>query len=59
MMFALFMLVVLVITGAIWLLDVLILKKRRAAGAAAGVGGILQELFPGETSGIPDPFIYR
>lgn len=34
MMFALFMLVVLVITGAIWLLDSLFLRKRRAAGAA-------------------------
>jgi len=37
MMFALFMLVVLVITGAIWLLDILFLRKRRAAGAAEPV----------------------
>jgi len=33
MMFALFMLVVLVITGAIWLLDIAVLSKKRAAGS--------------------------
>ena len=33
MMFALFMIVVLVITGLIWLLDILVLSKKRAAGA--------------------------
>ncbi len=33
MMFALFMLVVLVITGFIWLLDIAVLRKRRPAGA--------------------------
>lgn len=33
MMFALFMVVVLLLTGGIWLLDVLLLKQRRAAGA--------------------------
>ncbi|MEZ0317774.1 MAG: signal peptidase I, partial [Methylophilaceae bacterium] len=33
MMFALFMLVVLVITGAIWLLDIMVLRKRRASGS--------------------------
>jgi signal peptidase I len=32
MMFALFMIVILVITGGIWLLDILVLRKRRAAG---------------------------
>jgi len=32
MMFALFMLIVLVITGLIWLLDILVLRKRRPAG---------------------------
>ena len=32
MMFALFMIVILAITGAIWLLDILVLRKRRAAG---------------------------
>ncbi len=32
MMFALFMIVILVITGFIWLLDILILRKNRAAG---------------------------
>ncbi|MEZ0232961.1 MAG: signal peptidase I [Methylophilaceae bacterium] len=34
MMFALFMLVVLVISGGIWLLDILVLRKRRPAGKA-------------------------
>ncbi len=33
MMFALFMIVILIVTGAIWLLDIWVLKKRRAAGA--------------------------
>jgi len=33
MMFALFMLTILAITGFIWLLDILVLRKRRAAGA--------------------------
>ena len=33
MMFALFMLVVLVITGAIWLLDIAVLRKRRPEGS--------------------------
>lgn len=32
MMFALFMIVILVITGGIWLLDIWVLRKRRAAG---------------------------
>jgi len=32
MMFALFMLIVLAITGVIWLLDILVLRKRRPAG---------------------------
>jgi signal peptidase I len=32
MMFALFMIVILAITGAIWLLDILVLRKRRSAG---------------------------
>jgi signal peptidase I len=34
MMFALFMVSILVLTGAIWLLDVLVLRKSRAEGAA-------------------------
>jgi signal peptidase I len=34
MMFALFMIVILAITGAIWLLDILVLRKRRSAGAS-------------------------
>jgi len=34
MMFALFMLTILALTGFIWLLDILVLRKRRAAGAA-------------------------
>ena len=34
MMFALFMLVVLALTGFIWLLDILVLRKRRPAGSA-------------------------
>lgn len=33
MMFALFMIVILVVTGFIWLLDILVLSKKRAAGA--------------------------
>ena len=33
MMFALFMIVILVITGLIWLFDILVLRKKRAAGA--------------------------
>ncbi len=33
MMFALFMIVILVLTGVIWLLDILVLKKNRAKGA--------------------------
>lgn len=33
MMFALFMIVILVITGLIWLLDIVVLKKNRAIGA--------------------------
>ena len=33
MMFALFMIVVLLVTGFIWLLDILVLSKKRAAGA--------------------------
>ncbi len=33
MMFALFMIVILLITGFIWLLDILVLRKRRAADA--------------------------
>ena len=33
MMFALFMIVILLITGGIWLLDILVLRKNRAAGA--------------------------
>ncbi|MES2180581.1 MAG: signal peptidase I [Pseudomonadota bacterium] len=34
MMFALFMIVILVITGFIWLLDIVVLRKSRAAGAS-------------------------
>ncbi|MCB4811398.1 signal peptidase I [Methylovorus menthalis] len=34
MMFALFMVVILAVTGLIWLLDILVLKKRRPAGKA-------------------------
>ena len=34
MMFALFMVAVLLLTGAIWLLDILVLRRRRAPGAA-------------------------
>lgn len=33
MMFALFMIVILLVTGFIWLLDILILRKKRAVGA--------------------------
>lgn len=33
MMFALFMIVILVLTGGIWLLDILVLRKNRAVGA--------------------------
>lgn len=33
MMFALFMLIILALTGFIWLLDILVLRKRRPAGA--------------------------
>ena len=33
MMFALFMIIILIVTGFIWLLDILVLRKRRAAGA--------------------------
>ncbi|MGZ8982557.1 MAG: signal peptidase I [Methylotenera sp.] len=33
MMFALFMIVILVVTGLIWLFDILVLRKNRAAGA--------------------------
>lgn len=33
MMFALFMIVILVLTGGIWLLDILVLRKNRTAGA--------------------------
>ena len=33
MMFALFMIVILVLTGGIWLLDILVLRKNRSAGA--------------------------
>ncbi|HSH54655.1 MAG TPA: signal peptidase I [Methylotenera sp.] len=33
MMFALFMIVILLVTGSIWLLDILVLRKNRAAGA--------------------------
>jgi signal peptidase I len=33
MMFALFMIVILLVTGGIWLLDILVLRKNRAAGA--------------------------
>ena len=32
MMFALFMIVILIVTGFIWLLDILVLRKKRAAG---------------------------
>ncbi len=34
MMFALFMVVILLVTGLVWLLDILVLKQRRAAGVA-------------------------
>ncbi|MEY3885194.1 MAG: hypothetical protein RIS87_969, partial [Pseudomonadota bacterium] len=34
MMFALFMIVILLITGLIWLLDILVLSKKRAVGAS-------------------------
>ena len=34
MMFALFMLTILLLTGFIWLLDIVVLRKRRAAGAS-------------------------
>jgi signal peptidase I len=34
MMFALFMIVILAVTGLIWLLDSLIWRKKRAVGAA-------------------------
>jgi len=34
MMFALFMLVILALTGLVWLLDILVLRKRRPAGAS-------------------------
>lgn len=34
MMFALFMIVILVVTGFIWLLDIIVLRKSRAAGAS-------------------------
>lgn len=37
MMFALFMVIVLLLTGAIWLLDILFLKKARAPGASEPV----------------------
>ena len=37
MMFALFMIVILVVTGFIWLLDILVLRKSRAAGATEPV----------------------
>jgi signal peptidase I len=33
MMFALFMIVILIVTGLIWLLDIFVLSKKRAAGA--------------------------
>lgn len=33
MMFALFMIVILIVTGFIWLLDILVLRKKRPAGA--------------------------
>ena len=33
MMFALFMILILLITGFIWLLDIAVLRKKRAAGA--------------------------
>ena len=33
MMFALFMIVILVVTGLIWLLDIVVLRKNRAIGA--------------------------
>ena len=32
MMFALFMIVILLVTGFIWLLDILVLSKKRQAG---------------------------
>jgi len=37
MMFALFMIVILIITGLIWLFDILVLQKKRAAGVAEPV----------------------
>ena len=37
MYFALFMLAILAVTGFIWLLDILILRKKRAADAAEPV----------------------
>lgn len=37
MMFALFMVAILAFTGLVWLLDILVLRKRRAAGAAEPV----------------------
>jgi len=37
MMFALFMIVILMITGLIWLFDILVLQKKRAAGATEPV----------------------
>ncbi len=37
MMFAMFMVAILAFTGLVWLLDILVLRKRRAAGAAEPV----------------------
>jgi len=37
MMFALFMIVVLLVTGLIWLFDILVLSKKRPAGADESV----------------------
>ena len=59
MYFALFMVVILVVTGSIWLLDSLVLRKKRPVGTAEPVAvEYAKKLFPRHFSGIFCAFFY-
>lgn len=59
MMFALFMIVILLITGFIWLLDIAVLSKKRQPGADEPIWvGYAKSFFSGDSCGIFCTFIY-
>lgn len=59
MMFALFMIVILIVTGFIWLLDILVLRKKRAAGVDEPIlVEYAKSFFSGDTGSVLCPFVY-